>query len=137
MPEVSGLLESSLYVEDLPRAIDFYTDLFGFKQLAGDDRFCALSVCDRSVLLLFRCGCTREPVPVVDSFIPAHDAKGQLHLALAVKACDLEAWEEKLRAKGIAIESRVRWPQGGTSLYFRDLDNHLVELATPGIWAIY
>ncbi len=26
---------------------------------------------------------------------------------------------------------------GGTSLYFRDPDGHLLELVTPGIWSIY
>jgi catechol 2,3-dioxygenase-like lactoylglutathione lyase family enzyme len=31
----------------------------------------------------------------------------------------------------------VTWPLGGTSLYFRDPDGHLLELATPGIWAVY
>ncbi|MDQ3753396.1 MAG: glyoxalase, partial [Acidobacteriota bacterium] len=30
-----------------------------------------------------------------------------------------------------------KWNRGGTSLYFRDPDNHLLELATPGLWAIY
>jgi catechol 2,3-dioxygenase-like lactoylglutathione lyase family enzyme len=31
----------------------------------------------------------------------------------------------------------MEWPRGGTSLYFRDPDGHLVELATPGLWSIY
>jgi catechol 2,3-dioxygenase-like lactoylglutathione lyase family enzyme len=31
----------------------------------------------------------------------------------------------------------MAWPRGGTSLYFRDPDGHLVELATPGLWSIY
>jgi len=31
----------------------------------------------------------------------------------------------------------VKWSRGGESLYFRDPDDHLVELATPGIWATY
>jgi len=42
-----------------------------------------------------------------------------------------------LIAQGIRIESKVTWPAGGQSLYFRDPDNHLVELATPGIWEVY
>jgi len=32
------------------------------------------------------------------------------------------------------LEQQVAWPRGGTSLYFRDPDRHLVELATPGLW---
>nr|WP_197998803.1 hypothetical protein [Gimesia aquarii] len=37
----------------------------------------------------------------------------------------------------IGIESRVNWPRGGESIYFRNPDNHVVELATPGIWPIF
>ena len=35
------------------------------------------------------------------------------------------------------IEGRTDWPRGGRSIYFRDPDGHLGELATPGIWPIY
>ena len=38
---------------------------------------------------------------------------------------------------GIEIESEVTWTRGGRSLYFRDPDGHLVELATPGVWEVY
>jgi catechol 2,3-dioxygenase-like lactoylglutathione lyase family enzyme len=37
----------------------------------------------------------------------------------------------------VSIEGEMKWPRGGTSLYFRDPDGHLVELATPGLWSIY
>jgi catechol 2,3-dioxygenase-like lactoylglutathione lyase family enzyme len=35
---------------------------------------------------------------------------------------------------GIAIEGRTNWRRGGISIYFRDPDGHLLELATPGLW---
>lgn len=59
-----------------------------------------------------------------------------MHFAFAIAANQLTAWEERLRQAGIAVESRVNW-KSGVSLYFRDPDQHLVELATPGIWPNY
>jgi len=40
-------------------------------------------------------------------------------------------------AEGIPIEDRKTWDRGGQSIYFRDPDGHLLELATPGVWTIY
>jgi hypothetical protein len=31
----------------------------------------------------------------------------------------------------------VVWPEGSTSIYFRDPDGHLLELVTPGLWPNY
>jgi catechol 2,3-dioxygenase-like lactoylglutathione lyase family enzyme len=42
-----------------------------------------------------------------------------------------------LRAPGRALEGRTKWPRGGESIYFRDPDGHLLELATPGLWPGY
>jgi catechol 2,3-dioxygenase-like lactoylglutathione lyase family enzyme len=69
-------------------------------------------------------------------WIPAHEGSGRLHFAFAVAAEDLAAWEAHLAGEGIEIESRVDWPRG-RSVYFRDPDQHLVELVTPGLWANY
>jgi catechol 2,3-dioxygenase-like lactoylglutathione lyase family enzyme len=135
--KLRGLLESSLYVDDLPRARDFYTRVCGLQVLQEDDRFCGLDVGGRTVLLLFVKRGTLEPVKMPGGTIPPHDGDGRLHLAFAVSKEDLPGWEERLRAAGVQIESRADWPLGGSSLYFRDPDGHLVELATPGLWRIY
>jgi hypothetical protein len=37
----------------------------------------------------------------------------------------------RLGERGVEIESAVHWARGGTSVYFRDPDNNLLELATP------
>ena len=40
------------------------------------------------------------------------------------------------RGRG-SLEGRTEWPRGGVSVYFRDPDGHLLELATPGLWEGY
>jgi hypothetical protein len=34
----------------------------------------------------------------------------------------------------VEVVGEYHWPRGGTSLYIRDPDDALVELATPGLW---
>lgn len=133
----TGILETSLYVDDVPRAADFYRGLFGFETLLESERLVALAVAGRDVLLLFRRGATTGPTPVDDGVIPPHDATGEIHLAFSIPADSLASWEARLSAGGVEVESKHRWPRGGTSLYFRDPDRNLVELVTPGCWAIY
>ncbi len=84
----------------------------------------------RHVLLLFRKGASREGSS-------PHDGDGELHLAFAIAVAELAVWESWLKANGIAIEERRTWDLGGQSLYFRDPDRHLLEVATPGSWSIY
>jgi catechol 2,3-dioxygenase-like lactoylglutathione lyase family enzyme len=130
-------LETALYVDDLPRARAFYDRLFGFPALTEDERLCAYDVGGTSVLLLFKRGSTLATVALPGGTIPPHDGHGPLHMAFAIDAADLPAWEARLAEEGIAIDSRMRWPAGGESLYFRDPDGHVLELATPGIWRSY
>jgi catechol 2,3-dioxygenase-like lactoylglutathione lyase family enzyme len=134
VPRVSGVLETSLYVEDLDRSCSFYQRLFGFEQFMCDGRMCALGVPGEQVLLLFRHGMTNEPAPAPGGLIPPHHGSGALHLCFAIPYGELAAWESHLAHSGIEIESRLRWPHGGTSLYFRDPDGHSLEVATPGLW---
>jgi len=137
MPKLNGVLETALYVDDVPRAQAFYETVLDLKPIFADQRLCALDVAGRSVLLLFRRGATVETVTMPGGTIPPHDGSGPLHIALAVPAEDLAAWEDRLAEKGVPIEGRTDWPRGGRSIYFRDPDGHLLELATPGLWPTY
>jgi len=137
LPPINGIIETAIHVKDLAASIAFYRDRIGLPVIAGSDRFCALSVASRGVLLLFLEGATGEPVDLPGGRIPPHSGSGALHFAFAVDAASIGDWEQHLTSAGIAIESRVQWELGGSSLYFRDLDGHLVELATPGVWSIY
>ncbi len=137
MPHVQGVLETALYVRDLDKSQRFYEELFNFRELLRDERMCGLAIAEKQVLLLFLVGGTTQGEPVPGGFIPPHDAQGQIHLCFKIKTNSLESWRAALAQKQIAIESEVYPPRGGTSLYFRDPDHHLIELATPGIWEIY
>lgn len=130
MPKVTGVLETALYVEDLERAVQFYEKLFGFPRMVGIDRLIALKVCDGQVLLICKRGASL-------THVPPHDGQGQVHIAFAIPKSDYEAWEQRLQDLGVTIEQRTEWPEGGHSLYFRDPDGHLLELATPGTWPNY
>jgi catechol 2,3-dioxygenase-like lactoylglutathione lyase family enzyme len=136
-PRVSHLLETALYVADLGVARDFYQDVFGFERFLEDSRMCAPGVPGGAVLLLLKRGGSAQASVSPYGTIPGHDGRGTMHLAFAVPPGTFQAWELHLAAKGLAIECRGTWAGGGTSLYFRDLDGHSVEVATPGLWPNY
>ena len=136
MPKIARILETCLYVDDLERAGQFYERCFELTPMYADARMRAYAL-GETVLLLFPRGQSMKPVVTPGGTIPPHDGSGPLHVAFAVDANDLPAWEQRLKDAGIAIEGRMRWPRGGTSLYFRDPDGHLLEVATPGLWANY
>ncbi|MBI4467162.1 MAG: VOC family protein [Acidobacteria bacterium] len=136
-PKLGGVLETALYVEDVEASARFYQELFGFERIEGDHRLVALSVLGRQVLLLIRKGSSAGPHQSSGGVIPGSDSSGTSHLTFKIDASDFDAWEKWLGENGVAIESKVPWERGGRSLYFRDPDNHLLELATPGTWAIY
>lgn len=136
-PRVAGVLETSLYVSDLDRSEAFYRRLFGCDLLVSDARMRALAIGPAQVLLLFLTGGSAEPAETEGGTIPAHDGRGRLHVAFAIAAGAVDGWLQRLTALEIPLESRVAWPRGGTSLYFRDPDGHALELVTPGCWSNY
>jgi catechol 2,3-dioxygenase-like lactoylglutathione lyase family enzyme len=130
-PKTQGLLESSLYVNDVAASARFYERIFGFKIISDfGERGCALQAGERQVLLLFKKGGSH----LVQS---PHDGDGELHIAFAIPASELNNWEGWLEENGIAVEEKRTWEAGGQSVYFRDPDRHLVEIAGPGVWSIY
>ena len=135
--KLGRVIETSLYVDDLARAAAFYEGILGLSVLTADKRFRAYDAGGTNVLLLFQRGATLETVRMPGGTIPPHDGHGPLHVAFAVPTDELAAWEKRLGERGIAIEGRTTWTRGGHSIYFRDPDGHLLELATPGLWAIY
>jgi catechol 2,3-dioxygenase-like lactoylglutathione lyase family enzyme len=137
MPNIRGLLETALYVDDVQKAAEFYRRLFNFGTLLDSQRLIALEVAGRDVLLLFKTGATSEPFATSGGIIPGHEGTGRNHLAFSISKEELADWRRRLESEGVTIESTVTWDGGAQSIYFRDPDNHLVELITPGFWRVY
>lgn len=127
-PPVEGVIETSLYVDDIARSVEFYQRVFGFTVVYAGDRVSAMEVAGRHLLLLFKKGAS------VNLPLSPHDGDGQLHLAFAISASSLTAWKQWLAEQAVEIVEECPWERGGISLYFRDPDGHLLEVATPGVW---
>ena len=78
-PKTDGILETSLYVSDVPRSVHFYEETFGFRVISEfGARGCAMHAGPRQVLLLFKKGASR-------AMQSPHDGDGELHLAFAIR----------------------------------------------------
>jgi catechol 2,3-dioxygenase-like lactoylglutathione lyase family enzyme len=124
------VLESSLYVTDLRRAVAFYRDVLGL-ELADEfeaDRGAALFA-GPGILLLFRAEVTRQR-----GALPPHGASGPGHVAFRVKPKELSAWRRRLAERGVTIEQEISFKGQPPSIYFRDPDGNSLELAVASIW---
>jgi catechol 2,3-dioxygenase-like lactoylglutathione lyase family enzyme len=130
MLRIQRVLETSLYVEDLEKAIRFYEAVLGLKPFSvAKGRHCFFR-CGDGVVLLFNPRATRQE----GGQVPAHGAHGPGHVAFAIQASDIPRWRDHLTAHSVEIEREVTWPGGGHSIYLRDPAANSIELATPQIW---
>jgi catechol 2,3-dioxygenase-like lactoylglutathione lyase family enzyme len=118
-----AILESSLYVTDLDRAVAFYRDVLGLRPINDGyfegGRGAAFQVgSGSSVLLLFRAEITR------------------LGGILRIEPAEMEIWRQRLRDHGVAIEKEFAFGDNPPSIYFRDPHGNSLELAVSSIWAL-
>jgi catechol 2,3-dioxygenase-like lactoylglutathione lyase family enzyme len=137
VPKITRVLETALYVADLERAASFYSEVLCLTCLHEDHRMRAYDVGGNGVLLLFPEGQSLQPIETPGGSIPPHDGSGPVHVAFSIQAEELSEWQRHLTEAGIQVEGRTEWRRGGVSVYFRDPDGHLLEIATPGLWKGY
>ncbi|MBI3405669.1 MAG: VOC family protein [Acidobacteria bacterium] len=130
MPSLQAVLETSLYVQDLDRAVKFYRDVLGLRLISEfeNKRGVAFRI-GESILLLFDPAQTAGP-----DLLPSHAGSGEGHVAFRVAPEDLPRWREHLKQHGIPIEKEFSFREQPPSIYFRDPDRNLLELAVPEIW---
>jgi glyoxylase I family protein len=129
-PRLGGLHHVTVICADVERSVDFYSNLLGMRLVERtvneDDR--------RAQHLLFGDEQGSAGTLVTCLEYPELDegtvGRGSTHhFALAVESAEeLAAWREFLRARGIPCTD-VMEREHFTSIYLRDPDGHILELA--------
>jgi len=117
VPSIGPVHHIALRVADLERSLAFYRDLLGvpeWKRLAGDDGAPRSVWLNASGVVLMLEKSLRGPGPT----------EGSGHV-LALAVADLQAFENRLAAAGVAVEDRT-----AHTLYVRDPDGHRVGLSS-------
>ena len=125
-----GILETSLYTDDLHEAEVFYSTVLELELDSKAEGRHLFFKCGQAMLLIF----DPKATAVATGPVPRHGAHGPGHVAFSVAADDLDAWVAQIESRGVDVEARVDWPGGGRSVYFRDPAGNSLELTTPQIW---
>jgi glyoxylase I family protein len=130
---IAGIHHVTVICQDVKRSVDFYRNLLGMrlvKQTVNED--------DRGARHLFFGDEEGRPGTIVTCLEYPELDEGTVgrgsthHFALAVESDDeLAGWHGYLRSRGIPCTD-VMDRKYFKSLYLRDPDGHIVELATAG-----
>ena len=134
LPAPSHLLESSLYVDCLQQARDFYGGVLRLTEHSYQPERHVFYRLAQQMLLLFVAEATGAPPQPGERPIPPHGATGAGHVAFVVAPEMLDQWRTRLTASGVAIESEIEWAAGVRSLYFRDPAGNSLEFAPTRLW---
>ena len=138
--KLNGLVETALFVEDLSRAIVFYEEVLGLAKIKVSDTGCVFRVDDQRYLLIISCKAAHTPNKTASGDVlppcalPQHNGRGPGHIAFGISQDAVDSWRARLVKHDVDLLSEITWESGAHSLYFRDPDGHMIELATAGIW---
>lgn len=127
--EFIQIKETCLYVQDLAQTKDFYAGKLGLEvigEVAGRHVFFRAGT---SVLLCFIAAASAK-----SEILPPHFGHGHLHLAFEVSPADYATRKTEIEKLGIPIETEYDWGKGYYSFYFRDPDQHVLEIVMTGMW---
>ena len=127
--DIRKIKETCLYITSLEASKAFYNGKLGLGVIGEVKDRHVFFRAGASVLLCFISEASKQ-----STTLPPHFGAGQLHLAFEVEKTQYEPWKEKVQLAGIPIEQEFDWGGGFRSFYFRDPDQHLLEVVMEGMW---
>ncbi|MFT5618066.1 MAG: catechol 2,3-dioxygenase-like lactoylglutathione lyase family enzyme [Arenicella sp.] len=129
--EFNCIKESALYITDIEQTSAFYNGILGLPIIVEKPDELIFFRAGNSILICFIAEKSKSK-----THLPSHFGEGNLHFAFESKNGDYEGWKELIEKSGILIEKEVVWRDNKKSFYFRDPDNHSVEIVEIGIWDV-
>jgi catechol 2,3-dioxygenase-like lactoylglutathione lyase family enzyme len=128
--KTQGVYHVGIPVNDLDRAVKFYTDVLGMTiaKLNRDDMGKGLARADlrsgESMVVLFQ-----RPRPLESDAV---ERDGATHQAFTVSREDFELAREKMRERGVKIHTTATVDRpSGSGFYFFDPEGNLLQLYAP------
>jgi len=129
MNKIKKIKETCLYIKDLDITKRFYHDILGFPIINRKEGRHIFFRVGEDVLL-----CFIPEVTKFDTHLPPHYAYGEQHLAFEVSTTDYDAIKFELENQGIEIIHLQTWRGDIKSFYFKDPNDHLLEIVCEGLW---
>lgn len=127
--KILSIKETCLYVKDLGRTKDFYSNRLGLPLISLVENRHVFFRAGSSVLLCFIAEETEK-----ETTLPPHGATGAIHFALGVSREEYPHALSEVKNAGIEIVHQHKWKNGLRSFYFYDPDGNVVEIIEQGLW---
>jgi catechol 2,3-dioxygenase-like lactoylglutathione lyase family enzyme len=125
MPE-NGLVSVRYMVDDVERAIDFYTANFGF-ELGWDARPAFAAVIRGNLRLLLAGPDSSAGRPMPDGRKPGPGGWNRIHFIVE----DIEGEVDRLRGAGVRFRNEIVTGPGGQQILLEDPSSNPIELFEP------
>jgi catechol 2,3-dioxygenase-like lactoylglutathione lyase family enzyme len=126
---ILSIKETCIYVKDLERTKDFYSNKLGLSLISLVKNRHVFFRAGNSVLLCFIAKQTQK-----ETELPPHGATGTIHFAFEISKEEYSTALHQIKNSGIEILHEHLWKKGLRSFYFYDPDNNLVEIIEQGLW---
>jgi catechol 2,3-dioxygenase-like lactoylglutathione lyase family enzyme len=125
MPDLDEMVSVRYMVDDVPKAVDFYTKFLGFEVLNSFPPFA--DVARGKLRLLLSGPMSSAGRPMADGAKPGPGGWNRIHLIVD----DLDAEVARLRAAGAPFRNAMIEGPGGKQILLLDPSGNVIELFQP------